>query len=140
MSQLNLYCRKIDGKLEFSDKLAYKQWIRNIPEGEDIVVKFNISKSYKSVRQLRLVYLCFRVLSDNLGYTVEEIKGLMKLEQGLSASSIIEGKEVHFIKSLADMTKTELSQFIEKMDIWGFQTLGIKMLSNDDIKFLNDIK
>lgn len=140
MTQLNLYAKKINGKLEISNKEAYNPWVRSLQDNEDIVIKLNIAKDYKSNRQLRLTYACFRILSDRLGYTVEEIKGLMKLHQGLSACSMIEGKEVHFSKSLADMSKKELSEFIETMDRWSYQTLNVKLLSNDDIVFLNEVK
>lgn len=137
--QINLYAKKIGGKLEYSNKEILKQWVDNLPDGEDIIVKFNISRSYKSNRQLRLAYACFRAISDKLGYTVEEIKGLVKLQQGLCACSKIEGEDVHFCKSMADMTKKELSDFISKMDIWASKTLNMKLLTNEDINFLNNI-
>lgn len=137
--QINLYAKKTGGKLEYSNKEILKQWVDNLPDGEDIIVKFNISRSYKSNRQLRLAYACFRAISDKLGYTVEEIKGLVKLQQGLCACSKIEGEDVHFCKSMADMTKKELSDFISKMDIWASKTLNMKLLTNEDINFLNNI-
>lgn len=139
-NQINIYGKKQVGKLELSNKEALLHWIKNLPDGEDIVIKFNISKSYKTLRQLRLVYSMFRTLSDKLGYSVEEIKTLMKIQQGLCAESEIEGQKLSFCKSLSDMSKIELSDFISKIDIWSFQRLGIKLLTNEDIIFLEDSK
>lgn len=138
-NQINIYCKKVGGRLEYYNKHALKEWISNLTEGEDIVIKFNVSKNFKSTKQLRLVYACFRELSDKLGYSVEEIKTLMKLNQGLCGHSVIEGEEIHFCKSIADLSRKELSDFISKMDIWASKTLNMKLLTNDDINFLNNI-
>lgn len=140
MEQVNLYGRIVNGKLEVPNKEGLSDWIKYLEEGDDIVIKFNRSKDYKTVRQLRLVYKLFRELSAKLGYSVSEIKGLMKIEQGLCAESTIEGKQISFCKSIGEMTKKELSTFIENVDIWAFQRLGLKLLSNEDIHFLNDTK
>lgn len=139
-NQLNLYGKKSSGKLDIPNKDALLHWIKNLTEGEDVVIKFNVSKSYKTLRQLRLVYSMFRTLSDRLGYTVEEVKTLMKIQQGLCACSEIEGETIQFCKSISDMSKIELSEFISKIDIWSFQRLGEKLLTNEDIIFLQDSK
>lgn len=137
-NQINLYGKKLNGKLEIVNKDALTQWISNLSEGEDVVIKFNVSKSYKSLRQLRLVYSMFRTLSDRLGYTVEEVKTLMKIQQGLCGSSTIEGEDIHFCKSISDMSKQELSEFITKIDIWASQRLSEKLLNDEDIQFLKN--
>lgn len=136
--QINLYGKynKKTNKIEFSNPQSIKDWTKNLEDGEDIVVKFNISREYKTFRQVRLAYSCLRKLSQDLGYTVEECKMLMKLNQGLCASHEIEGTSITFCKSISEMTKKELSDFIMNMDIWSIKTLGYPILSNDDKIFL----
>lgn len=139
MQQINLYGKIHNGKLELNNREALNQWCSNLKEGEDIVVKFNVSKTYKSTRQLRLLYHCFRELSAKLGYGIEEIKMLMKLRAGLCFVHTIEGEEISVCKSISDMTKRELSEFVEFVDIWSTTTLNHPLLKSEDIKFLKDV-
>lgn len=136
MTQFNLYGSIQDGKLILSNRQSLDQWIKTLPEGENLVVKFNVSKNYKSLRQLRLIYAMFRDLSKKLGYSVEEVKTLMKMYQGLCACSKINGEDVHFCKSLSDMDKKEISTFITDINQWSIVNLNHELLTYEDLQFL----
>lgn len=138
MDQINLYGKVKSGKIEFGNKEVLNQWIRTLNEGDHIVAKFNISRNYKSTRQLRLLYHCFRELSSKLGYEVEEIKVMMKLKAGLCFSHNIEGQDVTVCKSISDFTKVQLSEFVEFIDKWSSESLNFPLLTYEDIKFLKD--
>lgn len=141
-NQINLYgtYSKEKKKIQFNNIQALKDWMNTLDDGENIVVKFNISKNYKTARQVRLVYSCLRQLSRELGYTVEECKMLMKLSQGLCASHLIEGTDITFCKSISEMTISEINDFIMKIDIWALNNLGQSLLSKDDKTFLQNVK
>ena len=135
-SQFNRYGKKVNGKIEFHDEIAFNHWVANLEEGSDIVAKYNDSKHYKTNRQVRLAYLCFRKIAAHTGYSVSEVKIRAKYHQGLCFSHIIEGREIADCKSISDMTKKEISEFIINMDLWCTQELGLHLLENDDIQFL----
>lgn len=137
--QINLYGKKVNGKLKINNKEALDQWIKNLDEGDEIVVKFNQQKDYKTNRQLRLCYSCFRSIMDKTGYTLEEVKFLVKRNQGICAYHTIEGDEILFCKSISDFTKEELSNFIIRMDMWSREKLDNPLLTNEDKSFLKDI-
>lgn len=139
MERLNVFASKKQGKLNIQNKEALKQWIDQCNEDDDIVIKFINQKFYKSVRQLKLVYHCFREISDKTGYEVKDIKMMMKMKQGLCHSHLIEGIEITDCKSLSEFSKREMSEFITKMDLWSSQTLNHPLLNNDDIQFLKNI-
>ena len=138
--ELNLFGKIVSGKLEIQNKEAYHQWIKNCPEGADIVVKFRDQENFHSVRQLRLIHAEFREIARTIGESVEYVKKLMKMEFGYYYVEVINNKEITECKSLSDFNKKELSSFIENIDIWAAQKLGIKLLNADDISFLHEEK
>lgn len=136
MTQINLYGTIQGGKLILANRDSLDKWVKTLLEGENLVIKFNVSKSYKSNRQLRLIYAMLRDLSKRLGYSVEEVKTLMKMYQGLCACSKINGEDVHFCKSIADMDKREISTFITDINEWSIINLDHKLLTYEDLQFL----
>jgi hypothetical protein len=140
MNQFNSYATKIGSKLELSNKEALIQWIKNLPEGENLVVKFNISKFYKSNRQIRLLYSCFRAIANHTGQSVEDIKLILKLKAGLCFSHTIEGENVTVCKSISDFSKQEISDFIQFINEWSISNLNLTLLTSGDIIFLQDSK
>jgi len=140
MEQINLYAKKINNKLQVSNKEALIQWLKNLPEGEDIVIKFNVSKSYKSNRQIRLLYSCFRSIANHTGQSVEDIKLILKLKAGLCFSHTIEQEDITVCKSISDFSKSEISNFIQFANEWSINNLNLPLLTYDDIQFLKETK
>ncbi len=135
---INLFGKIVDKKLELNNKVALLEWIKNQPEGSDIVVKVRNQDQYYTQRQLRLLYREFREISHHTGYTVEEVKTMLKMHCGLCYVHTIELKEITMCKSISDLYKKEISNLIEQTDIWASQRLGMKLLSNEDLQFLNE--
>lgn len=138
--RLTLYAEKIDGALKITNKAALEQWLKLLEEGEEIEIDLTPVNDSKTLRQLKLCYHCLREISDSTGYSVEEVKLIMKIKAGLCFHHEIDDKQITQCKSIGKMTKKELSKFVEFMDLWASQTLSIALLSYDDIKFLRDEK
>ncbi len=136
--QLNLYAKVENKSLKINNRESLEQWIKSLNEGDDIVIKLNVEKHYKTSRQIRLIYSCFRKLSKHLGYSVEEIKTLMKFKFGICATTTIEGEDVTICKSLSDFSKKELTEFIEFVDNYSCQQLNYPLLNNNDKSFLKN--
>lgn len=139
MSELNLYGKIKDGEIKLENTYALKQWAKTLEEGSDIVVKFRNQANYKTVRQLRLLYLCFRKLSAHLGYPVNDIKLMMKIKAGICWTHNIDGREITECKSISDFTKRELSEFVESIDTWASMELNFPLLSYEDKNFLKTV-
>jgi hypothetical protein len=137
---MEMYGRIKNSKIVLDNKEALKYWTSNLEEGDDVLVTFQAIKDARSLRQLKLVYSCLRAISDHTGYTVEDTKMLVKMHQGLCAESTIEGKQIYFCRSLGDMTRKELSEFIVKMNDWASLNLQLNLLNFEDIKFLTHVQ
>lgn len=138
MSQLNIYGEILDKKVKIYNRELIDKWSESLKEGEKIVIKFNVSSEYKSERQLRLIYHEFRQISNHTGYTIDEVKLMLKIKAGLFFSAKIEEKDITVCKSISDMTIKQLSEFIEFTDRWSTQTLSLPLLTADDINFLKN--
>lgn len=138
MSQINLFATKKDGKLSLSNKFLLDEWIKSIPEGEDLAIRIVAQKEFRSTRQIRLLYKQFREIAKFTGSTVEDIKLMLKYHFGLCYSHKIEGKDIIVCKSISDLKKSEISELIESIDIWSVQTLNLPLLTHDDKIFLKN--
>lgn len=138
-SKIELYLRKQGDNLIWSNKAALKKWIRNLPEGEDVLVTYTSSKDLKTLAQLRMIYRSFRLISSYTGQPLTDVKLMMKLRSGHCFTHNIEGREITECKSLSDFTKTEISDFIQFINNWCLQTLEFATLTEEDINFLRDL-
>lgn len=138
-TELNLFAKIKDGKLEISYKDSYNNWLRTCKEGDDIIIKFRNQKNYYSNRQLRLIYHQFRELSIHLGYSVEDIKTMLKIKFGYCYTATVEGQEITNCKSISDFDRKELSEFIVAIHEWAQRTLDFPLLKYEDLKFLKNV-
>lgn len=136
MNQVNIFGTIKEGKLVLDNRGLIEDWVKIQGSGDRVVMRLTNEKDYHSIRQLRLLYKCFREISDNTGYTVEEVKLMLKMHLGLCYVHSIEGKELTVCKSISDLSKREISDFIAKTDIWSNKNLSLPLLNDDDIKFL----
>lgn len=139
MDQFNLFGTIKEGKISITNRHALEEWTKLLPEGENLIIKVNIQKSYKSYRQLRLLYHCFRTIAFKTGQSVEDIKLILKLKAGLCFSHVIEGESLVVCKSISDFSKIEISDFIQFINEWSINTLSLPLLTDDDKSFLKSI-
>jgi O-phosphoseryl-tRNA(Cys) synthetase len=137
-NQVNAFCKIENKKLKITNKEVINEWLKNQSEGDDIVLRFTNQKDFRSTRQIRLLYKLFREMSKFTGETVENIKLLMKHHLGMCYNHTIQGETITVCKSISDLTKAEINEMIEQVDIYANQTLGLQILNFDDKKFLKD--
>ena len=133
---IKIYGKKTEADLKIHNKEVLDHWVNELNEGDAVEVTFMKVEDLKSHRQLRLIYHCFREISNYTGYLIEEIKLRLKMQFGYCYHHNIEGKDITVCKSLSDFSKKELSEFIIEIDRWSSETLSLPLLRNDDIKFL----
>ena len=91
----------------------------------------------KSLQQLRYIHgVVFVLCSQASGYTVNEVKGLLKgeflTEYVVSKTT---GKEMPIVKSLADLTMGEMKQFIEDVIILAAKQWKCVIPSSDEATY-----
>ena len=88
----------------------------------------------KSLQQLRYLHgVVFVLCSQTSGYTVNEVKGLLKGEFLTEyVTSKTTGKEIPIVKSLADLTMGEMAEFIENVIIFVAKNWGCVIPSSDE--------
>ena len=108
---------KLDNKLKYKTsnyEVLYSKFKDQIKEGEIVDVYMESSTKNGTLAQIRKVHLLFRILSEHSGYTIEEIKLLVKENCGFAYNKTINNKYyVIPTKSIGDMTKEELCSLIE---------------------------
>jgi hypothetical protein len=127
-----------NGKIVISNPVQYENWVKNQNPGDDVLIEYQLLKDRKTLQQLKLIHHCLREISSVTGYTVDEVKILMKMKYGICFIYKIDNKDVTHCKSLGDLSKKELSNFIIWINDWAGENLNLKLLSYDDIQFIKE--
>jgi len=97
-----------DGKLVCPDektKTAYKVFLEQLGDGQEVEVFMSISEEKGSNAQIAKIHKCIRELANDIGYSFDDMKTLVKGKSGLVINNNV--------KSFADCSKTELSSVIQ---------------------------
>ncbi len=110
MKQLptSIFLKKEDGKLvpkSVQDKIMLKHYVDNMEEGSIVKVTYE-DYSLGSYAQISKLQASIREISNYLGYSIDEVKNIVKHKANLYT-------EDGNLKSFADCSKEELSQAIE---------------------------
>ncbi len=133
--KINIFGEVLNKKLIISNKEVLNQWLQNSKDGK-VAIKIVLQDNFKSTRQLKLLYKIFREMAKASGNSVEDIKLLIKYNMGFCWSHNIEGAAITTCKSISELSKKEISEFIEYADLYANQKLGLNILTFDDRQFL----
>ena len=114
MQNVEIRLVKKDGKLVFKEAIGgtrYKQFTESLEEGQVVNSYYSVEldDSEKTLGQLAKVHVLIKQLAKDIGYTVGEMKDLVKDESSL----IVYDKGEPEYKSFKDCSKSELQTAIE---------------------------
>jgi|TARA_R110000744_G_scaffold34673_1_gene80618 hypothetical protein len=116
MSKQNFFSNlvKKDGKLQHNVKARetiYNKFVDSLPEGAKVEMFVSVSGPKGSNAQLAKVYVMLRELAAEIGYSLEEMKLIVKRKSGLCFNK--DGQE--YCKSFGDCDKTEMNAVIQNI-------------------------
>jgi len=109
---LFVQCTVKDGALEFSIKAVgnkYQKFINNLPDGAKLEIFIGVSGDKGSNPQLARLHAMIREIAQEIGYTFEEAKLVVKRKAGLCFTK---NKE-EYCKSFGQCDKDELNLAIQ---------------------------
>ena len=83
---------------------------------KDVKIEIKEVNQSKTNQQNKYLYACFKVLSDYSGYTVEEIKQILKYQCDIMK---VEKGGHTFIRSISELDSLEMTQFIDSVRSFG---------------------
>lgn len=102
-----------EGKLVFHRPEVVNAYLQKY-EGKVLEVIIRPPSKAKTLNQLAYLHgVVFVCISQDTGYTVEEIKGLLKSHFLTAYATKKDGQEFPYVRSLADLTVSEMAEFIE---------------------------
>ena len=128
------HCRFEKDHLVYDRPDLFCAYIQGIAEKGDLECTIQPWRKEKSLQQLRYIHgVVFVLCSQASGYTVKEVKGLLKGEFLTEyVTSKTTGKEMPIVKSLADLTMKEMSEFIEQVIILAAKQWSCVIPSSDE--------
>jgi len=116
MSKQNFFSNLIkkDGKLEHTIKARetiYNKFVDSLPEGTKIEIFVSVTGPKGSNAQIAKIYVMLRELAAEIGYSLEEMKLIVKRKSGLCFNR--DGQE--YCKSFGECDKSELNAVIQNI-------------------------
>jgi len=116
MLKPKFHAKILKGGILSIDDYQSEQWIAYLEglEGQEVEVIVQKRQESKTLPQLAYFHaVVCPIASEASGYTLAEVKGLLKGEFLTKYVSSPTGKEVAWVPSLADLKKDEMSKFID---------------------------
>ncbi len=122
MSEETIFCNVSEGKVSNLKKLTETLLTFN----GMVEVKIRKRRNYRSIYQNRLWWLYVTILSNEIGYTKEEMHEICKYKF-LKKDKVDErtGEIYQFIGSTTELTRTEFAEMVDNVVRWASQTFGI---------------
>lgn len=116
MSKQNFFSNLIkkDGELKHTIKARetiYNKFVDSLPEGTKVEIFVSVTGPKGSNAQIAKIYVMLRELAAEIGYSLEEMKLIVKRKSGLCFNR--DGQE--YCKSFGDCDKTELNSVIQNI-------------------------
>tara|TARA_R100001440_G_scaffold47097_2_gene66856 strand:- start:5185 stop:5571 length:387 start_codon:yes stop_codon:yes gene_type:complete len=116
MSKQNFFSNLIkkDGELKHTIKARetiYNKFVDSLPEGTKVEIFVSVTGPKGSNAQIAKIYVMLRELAGEIGYSLEEMKLIVKRKSGLCFNR--DGQE--YCKSFGDCDKTELNSVIQNI-------------------------
>jgi hypothetical protein len=118
-----------NGKLTLDNQYYFKEQLKQLKSGE---YEIDLHYPRRTTRQNRYLYKIMQILADTLGYTLNEMKQMVKYECGFYSSKINpDGTTQIVFKSTSDFFKDEIDPAIEVIQRWGAIN-NIYIMSSDE--------
>lgn len=104
------------------------KWLKTLPDGSYTLTIKQKEKPQRSVQQNRYYWKVCEIISDEIGYTPDEIHALFKsmyLKTHHLLTTKTGNKEVEIVKSTTDLTTTEFENYLSSIKQWASMELGI---------------
>ena len=115
-----------DGELHFplkANETRFKNFLSNIPDSAHLELFLGVTTDKGSNAQLARIHAMCREIANELGYTFEEIKLMVKRKAGLCFTR----NNTEYCKSFADCDKSELNLAIQTcLEIGDFSGLNLR--------------
>lgn len=125
-NSLFIQCTVKDGALDFPVKAVgkkYQNFLNSLPEGAKLEIFIGVSDQKGSNPQLARLHAMIREIAQEIGYTFEETKLIVKRKSGLCFSK----NKSEYCKSFADCDRAELNLAIQTcIEIGDFSNMNLR--------------
>jgi len=108
-----------DMSTEFGRRKA-QEYLAKLSTAEKGMVEIKQKRKTRSNPQNRLFYAYVSELANYTGFTIEEMKSIIKRENGL----VYERNGERFLKSSAGLDTSEFAKFIDRVQSWAARKIG----------------
>lgn len=123
---------KIKNKqIVWDNKPKLVDYISTITENTYVNVEITIKEDKRTNKQNKLWWSWMKIISNELGYTKDEIHEILKYKF-LLREEIIDGVTHKLVKSTSTLTKKEFNELTTKVFYWSNNTLGINLPTDDE--------
>ena len=120
-----------DGQISHKKAIAFNDYLKSLDGDYQLVIRK--PKKLRSNQQNRYAHgVIFKMISDETGMTVNEVKEAMKL-----TFLTYEVSRMITVRSTADLSTVEFEEFNQKCRMWASQNINLYIPLPDECDWLN---
>jgi hypothetical protein len=127
-------CRPENGRLNLQNREAFLRYVQTLSGLHDIIIRKH--KKDRSIQQNRYYWgVCLKIISDEIGHSVEELHQMMKLRFLLEKEVEIAGEKYGIAKSTTKLTTAEFETYLENIKRFAAAELGIYIPDPHEVNY-----
>ena len=116
--RVDWFAHIVDGKFTVPDKDGFLRTIQDAFGTEDQSLSLTVAKSTRSNQQNKYLWAVpYKLLSDHLGYTPEEVHEICK-QKFLSHTVHVGDEDMNIAASTAKLPKDEFMDYVARIQVW----------------------
>ena len=127
-TNMKFYGRKTKGKVEYKNPLKVREYVDTLKEGQEVCIEIKIKRNFRSVSQNSLYWFWLGVISDDTGFTSEELHSTFKAMFLTDRS-----RKIPIVRSTTALDTGEFTIYLDKILQVCREKLEIELPSPEDI-------
>lgn len=124
-----------NGKLDMYNLDRFKEYFKKF-EGKDVAITIDKWSSIRSLQQNNYLHgVVFKMIADETGYTIPEVKDKIKVETGFVREIEAKGEKILVLKETSQLSKKEFGEFVDACRDWAIVRLKLNIPSPDEVDY-----
>jgi hypothetical protein len=125
---MKFFAKKTDGRVKYDNPVRVKEYIDQLKDGQEVQVEIKIKRKFRSVSQNSLYWYWLGVISDDTGYTTDELHGTFK-----SMFLTDHTRQIPLVRSTTALDTAEFTIYLSKIEDTCREKLNITLPNPADL-------
>ncbi len=125
---MKFFGKKIDGQVKYDNPSRVREYIDQLKDEQEVQIEIKVKRKFRSVSQNNLYWLWLGVISDDTGFTTDELHGTFK-----SMYLTDHTQKIPLVRSTTALNTEEFTIYLNKIQDLCREKLEITLPNPEDL-------